>query len=150
MKLIVPPPFIALACLVLMWVTAKYFPNLSFDFPLRVLLALVVCIAGGIINIVAVSHFVRNKTTISPVTPQKTEALVITGMYTFTRNPMYLGMVLLIIAIGLWLGNAMMIPAVVLFVWYITQFQIKPEEEALREKFGAPYEEYCKKVRRWI
>ena len=92
----------------------------------------------------------RNKTTVSPVTPKNASALVSTGIYRYTRNPMYLGMLMLIIAIGLWIGNLMIIPASALFVWYITAYQIIPEEEALREKFGQAYDEYCNQVRRWI
>ncbi len=150
MKLLVPPPVVALICVVLVWFAARSLPAANFDFGLRVHLALLICVVGAIINFIAVGLFVRKKTTISPVAPQNAEALVVTGIYRFTRNPMYLGMALLIAAIGMWLGNYMLIPAVILFVWYITRFQIKPEEAVLREKFGEPYDEYRNQARRWI
>ena len=150
MKLLIPPPFVALICLVLMWVTASYLPAFSFDFPFRVMLALGLCIIGGAVDLMAVALFIRNKTTVSPVAPQRTDKLVVEGIYRYTRNPMYLGMALLILAIGLWVGNATVFPALALFIWYITTFQIMPEEAALLEKFGSAYEDYCSKVRRWI
>lgn len=150
MNLLVPPPLVALICVVSMWYLSIQFPAAGFDFPLRVPLALVVCVVGAGLDFSALRLFLKNKTTISPVAPQKSEALVTDGIYRFTRNPMYLGMSLLITAIGLWLGTAFVVAAIVVFVLYITRYQIIPEEEILMSKFGRAYADYCARVRRWI
>lgn len=75
---------------------------------------------------------------------------MIAGPYRFTRNPMYLGMVLILLAWCLWLGNAAALLALAAFVGYITRFQIVPEERALAGRFGAAYEDYRRRVRRWV
>jgi len=71
-------------------------------------------------------------------------------MYTFTRNPMYLGMLLLLIGWVFWVGNPLGVPMLFVYVWYLTRFQIKPEERVLAELFGDQYIDYMRQVRRWL
>ena len=94
--------------------------------------------------------FAKNKTTISQFTQSETTALVTSGMYRYSRNPMYLGLVLLTIAATIFFGTWLGIVIVVAFIFLLNLLQIIPEEEALLDIFGEEYVEYKKKVRRWI
>ena len=82
--------------------------------------------------------------------PSNTNTLVTDGLYRYTRNPMYLGMLLLLSAYALWLGNPVAVVPLIMFVWYISRFQIMPEELALKKIFGQQFDEYTSSVRRWI
>lgn len=94
--------------------------------------------------------FVRSRTTINPLQPERASVLVTDGIYRYTRNPMYLSLLLLLLgyAVELWSWPALLGP--VAYVTYITRFQILPEERVLEDKFGADYRAYKRKVRRWI
>jgi protein-S-isoprenylcysteine O-methyltransferase Ste14 len=94
--------------------------------------------------------FARFKTTISPLKPSDATALVTEGMYRYSRNPMYLGLLLLTIASTIWFGTWLGIIINIVFIFLINFLQIIPEEEALLEIFGEEYGEYKKNVRRWI
>lgn len=150
MKLLIPPPVQAIICAAGMWVVSQRFPSLDFTFAFQQYLAIAICALGILIDLVSVGLFAKLKTTVSPFSPHKTEKLVTTGFYQYTRNPMYLGMVVILTGLGIWLGNFgsfILIPG---FMWFVTHFQIIPEEEILREKLGDEYENYTKRVRRWI
>lgn len=90
------------------------------------------------------------RTTLLPTHPQKTKAIVDTGIFRITRNPIYLGEAIFLFAWSIYLHSFWGILILIGFVIYTTQFQIKKEEEILLEKFGKTYADYCKKVRRWI
>jgi len=150
MKLIIPPPVQAIICAGLMWLIADQFAEFSFTSAIQQPLAIFICIIGIGIDLVSVGLFARNKTTVSPFSPNKTEALVTSGLYQYTRNPMYLGMACILTGLGVWLGNFASFAMIPCFIWYITQLQIIPEEEILLEKFGEEYGEYMLRVRRWI
>ena len=98
----------------------------------------------------AVIQFIIRKTTVNPTKPYKTTSLVVTGTFKFTRNPMYLGMLLIIISYALYESSVISIILIPFYIFYINKFQIEPEEIVMRKKFGKEYEEYCKKVDRWI
>jgi protein-S-isoprenylcysteine O-methyltransferase Ste14 len=98
----------------------------------------------------AVLEFAGMKTTVNPMAPEKASALVTGGTYRISRNPMYLGLLLLLIALAVYWGTLAALIVVPAFVWYMTEFQIKPEEESLRKHFGAEYEAYLDRVRRWL
>ncbi|MEX0274126.1 MAG: isoprenylcysteine carboxylmethyltransferase family protein [Flavobacteriaceae bacterium] len=102
------------------------------------------------IGAVAVFQFIRVRTTVNPHMPQKANKLVTGGLYRFSRNPMYLGMLLALLALGLQLGNAFNTIVAALFVSYMNRFQILPEERMLTSIFGDDYRRYCSKVRRWF
>lgn len=150
LKLLIPPPVVALVTAAAMYFLSGYVPGWSFAFPYQSLAALILCVVALSLDVVAIGLFWRNDTTTNPMSPDNTARLVTDGSYRITRNPMYLGLALLLTALGIWLGNFVFIPAVLVFTAYITQFQIKPEEEVLRQKFGEAYEAYCRRVRRWI
>ena len=94
--------------------------------------------------------FRKQRTTFNPTQPTNASSLVKTGIFRMSRNPMYISMLLLLIGWAVKLGNPFSILILILFVWYMTQFQIKAEEEALTKIFGTEYKEYCRKVRRWL
>ena len=82
--------------------------------------------------------------------PEQTSRLVTGGIYQYTRNPMYLGMALVLTGIALYLADLSAFLGVALFVRYIGRYQIGPEEDMLLEKFGDEFETYQARVRRWL
>ena len=113
------------------------------------ILAVIIALAGGGFAATGAATFRRAGTTISPLKPENTSALVVTGVYRVTRNPMYLGLLCVLTAWTLQLGNFVVAAFPVLFVLYMNRFQIGPEERMLRSKFGADFDTYCGRVRRW-
>jgi len=150
MKLLIPPAAQVLISAGLMLACGRYLPQLGFEFSGQTQIATFATIGASIILFFSIRLFSKENTTVNPYTPEKSGRLVTTGIYRFTRNPMYLGMAVLLFAQGMWLGTWVFVPVLVLFVSYMTCFQILPEEEALIEKFDEEYAEYCTKVRRWI
>jgi protein-S-isoprenylcysteine O-methyltransferase Ste14 len=150
LKLKIPPPLVALGMAALMWLVARAVPTLDFAMPARHRLAACVALAGVSTAIAGVVAFRRAGTTVNPLRPEKASALVVSGIYKFTRNPMYLGLLLVLIAWALILSNAvafMLLPA---FVLYMNRFQIGPEEAALMAAFGPAFSAYESRVRRWL
>ncbi len=143
------PPLAQLAiCSLIAGILSILLPLMAFSAPNW--LVAIIALIGSLFLLPAVISFATQKTTVNPQTPSAATTLVTGGIYSITRNPMYLGMLLLLVAFAVWLGEVSAIPIVLLFIWYITTFQIKPEEDVLRQLFREEYEEYCKKVRRWI
>lgn len=147
---IIPPPVLAFAAGALMWAIARRAGVAPFDLPGRTALAASLAGAGFLIDLVSVAAFVRARTTVNPLAPDKTSALVISGLYRFSRNPMYLGMLMILLGWGLYLGDALAFPPAGLFIILIEFLQLRPEERALEEKFGDDFRAYKKRVRRWI
>ncbi len=150
MKLLVPPVVQVIVSAIAMWVLKKQFPLLDFALTHRRLIASALIASGLIITVIAVADFGKAKTTVNPTTPSQANTLIIGGLYRFSRNPMYLGFLMILSGWAVGLGNLAVIGILMVFVWYMTVFQIKPEEQALGEKFGADYEAYRESVRRWI
>lgn len=146
----IPPPLVALAGCGLAWALARLAPALALSLPHRLGIALGIAAAGFALEVWALLHFHRARTTISPLAPQKSSAIVRDGPYRFTRNPMYLGMAIQIAAFCLWLAHPLAPLGLVAFVAYITRFQILPEERAILARFGEPYAHYLRQVRRWL
>ena len=107
-------------------------------------------VIAGFIGIAGVYEFRKAKTTVNPVKPETASLVVDTGVFAYTRNPMYVALLLVIIAIGLWWQHLSVILCGALFVAYMNRFQIKPEERALERLFGEDYLDYKNQVRRWI
>lgn len=105
---------------------------------------------GVVVIIMATWQFKQAQTTVNPMNPNQSSRIVDTGIFALSRNPMYLGMTVILMGMALFLGELMSFIWVIGFVLYITKFQIKPEERILAEKFGGEFREYCRKVRRWI
>ena len=150
MKLLLPPPIQALLSAIMMWLISRYFLRANFSSSIVNLFGLVFLIIAAIIIILSINKFREIKTTISPLNPDNTSSLVSTGIYKYTRNPMYFGLLLMLFSTALFLKNFISFLILPLFILFITKNQILPEEEALENIFGEKYKNYKKKVRRWI
>ena len=151
MKLKIPPVIVVVFCAFLMWSLDRYvLPEYSMIFSGQRILSMVAFVACMSVMLLALNIFRKQKTTVDPMQPSKASSLVDNGIFKVSRNPMYLAMLLLLIGWAIKLGNPFGAVVLVLFAWYMTQFQIKPEEEALTEIFGKQYQKYCEKVRRWV
>ena len=150
MKLKIPPAVQTLIFAALMWLVDQYLSMGSFSFSHQKTLAKTILVMGAFIAVVAVMQFIRTKTTSDPMQPLKAKHLVTNGIYNYSRNPMYLSILVVLTAWMLALGNFFNLIIVAGFIWYITEFQIKPEEDALTKLFGEKYIDYCKNVRRWV
>ena len=151
----IPPPLVAIICGLLMkWIAGVDFleNNLVSDaFELiKLLIVLCLILTGLFIDVLAIFSFRKGKTTINPLNPNATSKLVINGVYKISRNPMYLGLVLFLCAWGLYLSSVFSFLIVPVFIFYITRFQIIPEEQVLEEIFSDEFLNYKQTVRRWI
>jgi protein-S-isoprenylcysteine O-methyltransferase Ste14 len=149
-KPVIPPPVLALATGALMWVIARKAGLSAVDFPGRTAAAAVLAGSGLLLDLISVAAFIQARTTVNPLAPDKTKALVVTGLYRFSRNPMYLGMLMILLGWAAYLAQPLTLIPVALFVFLIEIIQIRPEERALEEKFGEDYRAYKRRVRRWI
>lgn len=107
-------------------------------------------VLGGLTVLLGVVQFVRARTTVDPTKPGTASSLVSGGIYRVTRNPMYLGMLLMLLALLIRAGDWLALIPLIGFVLWMNRFQIRPEERALTEVFGAEYTAYCERARRWI
>ena len=150
----IPPPVIDLAIGVLMWVLARAVPSAQLwpvePLSIATLAGLGVAFAGGLVALAGALEFNRARTTVNPLAPHKARALVTTGIYRFTRNPMYLGMLGVLAGWAVWLGNIAAWLGLPLSMALLTVLQIRPEERILAERFGAEFERYAARVRRWL
>lgn len=146
----IPPPVVMLLVGAAMWAVAHGLPGIAYALPLRTPFAILIGVAGLLCNLLPKLRFGRAGTTVNPMRPESTRHLVVDGLHRYSRNPMYLGQLLFLVAWGIFLANgpAMMLP--LLFALYITRFQIVPEERALAVVFGDAYAAYRGRVRRWL
>lgn len=150
LELRIPPPLVGLVFAGAMFGVAHAAPALSFTWRGRTGVALALAAFGAVVALAGVIVFRLERTTVNPLTPSASSSIVSRGIYRFTRNPMYLGILLGLAGWAMYLSNAaaaLLLPA---FVAYLTQYQIKPEERILLAKFGAPFAQYLSRVRRWI
>lgn len=145
------PPIIVMAFIgVIMWLIAILAPQLALAIPGRIIVATVVCLVGVALILAGAIAFRVAGTTVNPMQPSKTSSIVMRGVYKISRNPMYVGFLLILFSWVLLLSNIFSIAVLPAFVWYMNRFQIIPEEQALLAKFGAEYIAYTKTVRRWL
>jgi protein-S-isoprenylcysteine O-methyltransferase Ste14 len=150
LELKVFPPAVAFLVGTLMWFTAEHRASLELPLAIRIGAFAVIALAGGAIALAGSLEFKRARTTVNPFKPESSTALVTSGIYRFTRNPMYVGLALLLLGWSAFLCSAWALFGPVIFVLYINRFQITPEERVLSAKFGAAYAEYTTRVRRWL
>lgn len=150
MKLKVPPVFVFIVFGLLMYLLSYCLPIGYFDFYGRKYLIYILGVIAGIVGVISVLQFFKAKTTIDPRDPEKASKLVVNGVYKYSRNPMYLGLLMLLLVWAIWLANAFNILLVAGFVSYMNKFQIIPEEKTLGALFGKSYRQYCSLVRRWF
>lgn len=150
MKLKLPPVLIFVIFSILMYVLSLVLPFGDFEFFGREVLILFLLGMGALVRLISLIQFYIAKTSIDPRTPSKASDLVTNGLYKFSRNPMYLALLMVLLAWGLWLGNAFNTLLAAGFVGYLNKFQIIPEEKALSDIYGKAYKHYCTQVRRWF
>ncbi len=146
----IPPPLLALALMAAMEGVALLAAPTQVPVFLRLGVASALLVAAGGFGYPSVIAFRRAGTTIDPIRITRASTLVTSGVYRITRNPMYLTLALLLCAWAAWLGVALAACGPVAFVAFITRFQILPEERQLGARFGADYDGYRKRVRRWL
>ena len=150
LELKIPPPILALLLAAAMWGVSLAAPAAPLPPNIRLVATIAIALAGVAISIAGVTAFRRAKTTLNPFRPGTTSSLVTSGVYRFTRNPMYVGLALGLLAWAVFLSSAWSLLGPLVFVLYMTRFQIVPEERALSGIFGAAYSEYQAEVRRWL
>jgi protein-S-isoprenylcysteine O-methyltransferase Ste14 len=150
MKLFIPPPLLGLITGALIWGAAQVVPQFNLSVTGQKPIGIFLMLGALSVEIMAAVTFFRAKTTVNPMKPDRASTLVATGLYRFSRNPMYASLLVLLTGWSLYLGNPLAIFLLVFFVWYMTRFQIQPEERALTDKFGDDYRDYCSRVRRWF
>ena len=144
----IPPPI-----LVLILITSNYFSQNRLEIiylPYKYSTSVLILLVGSLILINPVFKFIKSKTTVNPVKFKKVNKLVTSGIYKYSRNPMYLGMILIIISTSIFYLNYYSMVTPFIFYFWINRFQIKREEIFLKEKFGNEYLLYMSKSRRWI
>lgn len=107
-----------------------------------------VIVFGVLIIIGPATAFFRANTTIKPF--EDSSSLVTTGVYNYTRNPMYVGMVVILLGVAVLLGDLSPFIMPVLFVPLLNARVIRHEEQMLEERFGDEYRDFMESVRRWI
>jgi protein-S-isoprenylcysteine O-methyltransferase Ste14 len=146
----VPPPLVALVIAAGMWLAASVTPIVPLANLVRVPVAGGLAASGVAFGVAGSLAFRRAGTTVNPLKPERASQLVISGVYRITRNPMYLGLLLGLVALAAYFAAPLALAGPVIFAAYIHRFQIKPEERALEAKFGNAYADYKQRVRRWL
>jgi len=150
LELRVPPlALLFISCLLIGLIALGTAP-LAWVYPTRVAIAASAAIAGLLIAWSGVVSFRRARTTVNPLRPEAATSLVASGIYRYTRNPMYLGMLLVLIGWTVFLARPWALAVLPAFVAYMNRFQIGPEERALEGVFGGEFEAYRRAVRRWL
>ncbi len=146
----IPPPVIGIVVATGMWELSALGPYLALAAPLKQVIIALLVATGLALDVLGLMAFRRARTTVNPLRPQQVSSMVTGGVYRYTRNPMYLGMAVLLLAWAVHLSALPSFLGVVVFVLYITRFQIQPEERALQAGFGEEYLAYASRVRRWL
>jgi protein-S-isoprenylcysteine O-methyltransferase Ste14 len=150
LELKVPPPIVALLIGVVMWALSRLTQSVTVSgFPI-IMTAVVIALVGGGITLSGAIAFRLAKTTVDPFKPESASSLVTFGVYRMTRNPMYVGLLMVLLGWAVFLVNVWSALGPLVFVAYITRFQIQPEERALASLFGEAYASYKSRVRRWL
>ena len=144
----IPPPI-----LVMILVISNYFSSKKIDLillPNQDLISIIILLIGMLILINPIFKFIKSKTTIDPIKFKKVNKLITSGIYKYSRNPMYLGLLMIVISTSIFYLNIFSITTPFFFYFWINRFQIKREEIFLTEKFGKEYSLYKSKTRRWM
>lgn len=149
LELKIPPLILLAAFAALMALLAHSAPHGAIAIPGHRLLALLLLALGVLMPALGALALRQHGTTVNPMQPEASRRIVQSGIYRYSRNPMYLGFVLMLSAWGLWLSHPLALALAPTFALWLQRFQIKPEERILLRKFGSPYADYLSKVRRW-
>ncbi|MGF1645058.1 MAG: methyltransferase family protein [Thiotrichales bacterium] len=146
----IPPPIVGALVGLAMWLAAPVGPMLAVDLTARFAAVAGLVVIGLAFDLLGLLAFRASRTTVNPLTPQRATALVTAGVYRITRNPMYVGLFFLLLAWAIYLSAPLALAGPVVYVLYVTRFQIIPEERVLHVLFGEQYATYSASVRRWM
>ncbi len=152
MRALIPPPVVFLLCGALMWFADWLWPAFDARLSGHGGIFWVVFICGLLVTVSGVATILKHRTEIHPnrtALPKATH-LVTDGIFHYTRNPIYLGMAIMLIGWMFRLENWLTLAGPILFVGFINSFQIQPEEEILEKLFGEEFRRYKARVRRWV
>ena len=144
----IPPPILVLILVVSSFLSSKKIDVIHI--PHQTLVSILILLIGILILIIPVTNFIKYKTTIDPIEFKKVNKLVTSGIYKYSRNPMYLGLLLIVISSSILYLNIYSVSTPIFFYYWINRFQIQREEIFLTEKFGKEYLSYKTKTRRWV
>lgn len=150
LELKIPPPIVAALIALAMWFFAGVTPAVPAPVEARIGVAALIALLGAAFDAAALLRFFRADTTINPLRPGKSSALVTSGVYRLSRNPMYAGLLLFLVAWAAYLASPLAFAGPMAFVAFINRFQILPEERILSAMFSAEYDDYKSRVRRWL
>ena len=131
LELKVPPDLVVVILAAAMWGSLVVHLQIQLQSVARVLAAATIALVGAVFTIAGIVSFRRAKTTVSPLHPESASTLVSWGVYTITRNPMYVGLLFLLVAWAVFLSSPLALAGLAFFL-YIGRFQIAPEERALQ------------------
>lgn len=144
----IPPPLVTLVFGLIIYYSTELISSVSFKY--QTLIATIILVLGLAVMLIAILTFRRLQTTINPLKPKQATKLATNGVFKLTRNPMYLAMLIILIAFSVATGALAGLLLVPGFMLYITYFQILPEERAMAELFPDQFTRYCERVRRWL
>ncbi len=144
----IPPPIVTLFFGLCIYLSRPYFPEFSFS--IQNSLSTISFVLGITVFATAVSSFKRQNTTVNPISIEKASSLVVNGVFKYSRNPMYLGMLFILLGLTFKFNLIGGLLFTSLFMIFISIFQIKPEEAAMEKLFDQEWKDYIKNVRRWL
>ncbi len=144
----IPPPLFYLGIFAVGWLVQRFFPLPSLPAPVSWVGGASFVAAGILLSIWSIGLFRRAQTSLVPIKPST--ALVVAGPYRLTRNPMYLGLLLVYVGMALWMNVLWGLILLPVLVAVVQRLVIQPEERYLERKFGADYLHYKTRVRRWL
>ena len=150
LELKLPPVVLGAIAAALMWIASSASPAFDINFSASSVSSASLALAGALTCLAGVISFRRAKTTVNPMNPDAASSLVVSGIYRYTRNPMYAGFLMILLAWAAFLSNVVALIVLPAFVLYMNPFQILPEERALTALFADEYTEYLARVRRWF
>jgi len=146
----IPPPVIGALVAAAMWSVSALGPQFPIATGPKYAAVAILAVAGVAFDLLGLLAFRAFRTTVNPLKPERASAMVTSGVYRVSRNPMYVGMVLLLLAWAVNLSALLPFAGPPIFVLYITRFQIRSEERILKGIFGEEYSAYAARVRRWL
>lgn len=151
LELRIPPPLVMLLFMVTVFGFDKIMPFTLFYLPWITYVSVISLVAfGGVIALWGVKEFKDAKTTVNPLKPESSSSLVSSGIYQYTRNPMYLGLLLILLSAVIYTQHPLGLVSALGFVAYMNRFQIEPEEKMLVKLFGDEFVDYSNQVKRWF
>tara|TARA_B100000579_G_scaffold118192_1_gene95051 strand:- start:22806 stop:23249 length:444 start_codon:yes stop_codon:yes gene_type:complete len=144
----IPPPLIVLVLVISIYFSSKKIDLINIPFKIQI--SFFILSIGILIFLYPVLQFIKSKTTVDPIKFKKVNKLVTSGIFKYSRNPMYLGMLMVVLSTSIFYLNIYSILTPFLFIFWINKFQIKREEAFLTEKFGKEYLSYKNKTRKWL